>query len=268
MASLPAPPPEENSLRRHTSLCNELAVEPAHPDSSGVLLKLDSLSDRMAAESARTTARAAPGPGRHPSGRLTNFLHYDVSNAQRRPPGSDDKRAASDAAQPARRRPGRPKMTVDDRAAAKRKRDILAEEVSAREYQRRRHNLQVRFYRGRRAAVAAPPTSGAPTSDVASGAMELQRASAHMLSALTPARMSDLQSGIDAVTSVTTEADEDDFLNELFPPLAANSTLQPPQLDQLPPWNHSINKQDANNASSTLSSPEINNSRPPRPNQK
>jgi hypothetical protein len=89
-----------------------------------------------------------------------------------------------------------------------------------------------------------------------------------MLSALTPARMSDLQSGIDAVTSVTTEADEDDFLNELFPPLAANSTLQPPQLDQLPPWNHSINKQDANNASSTLSSPEINNSRPPRPNQK
>ena len=267
MASLPAPPPEENSLRRHTSLCNELAVEPAHPDSSGAFLKLDSLSDRMAAESARTTARAAPGPGRHPFGRLTNFLRY-VPNAQRRPPGSDDKRAASDAAQPARRRPGRPKMTVDDRAAAKRKRDILAEEVSAREYQRRRHNLQVRFYRGRRAAVAAPPTSGAPTSDVASGATELQRASANMLSALTPARMSDLQSGIDAVTSVTTEADEDDFLNELFPPLAANSTLQPPQLDQLPPWNHSINKQDANNASSTLSSPEINNSRPPRPNQK
>ena len=227
MASLPAPPPEENSLRRHTSLCNELAVEPAHPDSSGVLLKLDSLSDRMAAESARTTARAAPGPGRHPSGRLTNILPY-VSNAQRSPPSSGDKRSAADAAQPEKRKPGRPIMTESAKAASKRQRVIVAEEASAREFQRRRHNLQVQFNRGRREAVAAPPDATAPTSELAPGATDLQQASAIMLSVLTPARMSDLQSEIDTVASVITEADEADFLDELFPPLAANSTLQPP----------------------------------------
>ena len=58
-ASLPeAPPPEANSLRRHTNLCNELASDPAQPDNSGSFLKLDSLFNRIAAESARSTARA------------------------------------------------------------------------------------------------------------------------------------------------------------------------------------------------------------------
>ena len=63
-ASLPeAPPPEANSLRRHTNLCNELASDPAQPDNSGSFLKLDSLSNRIAAES----ATPLPGPHRGPA---------------------------------------------------------------------------------------------------------------------------------------------------------------------------------------------------------
>ena len=227
MTSLPAPLPEDSSLRRHTSLCNELADEPTDPDSSGKFLKLDSLSDRMSAESARTSARAAPGPGRHPSGRLTNILPY-LSNAQRSPPSSGDKRSAADAAQPEKRKPGRPVMTESAKAASKRQREIVAEEASAREFQRRRHNLQVQFNRGRREAVAAPPDATAPTSELAPGATDLQQASAIMLSALTPALASDLQDEIDTASGSITHEDETDFLNALLPPLTTNSTSQPP----------------------------------------
>ena len=43
-------------------------------------------------------------------------------------------------------------MSDDQSVEAKRKRDNLAEEASAREYLRRRHNFQVKLNSGRRAA--------------------------------------------------------------------------------------------------------------------
>jgi hypothetical protein len=119
-------------------------------------------------------------------------------------------------------------MSNDQNVDAKRKCEALAEEASAREYHRRRHNFQVRLNNGRRAAVAPPPASGAPTSDVASGATELQRASFDLLSALTPTRASDLQSEIDAEVVAYTEVDETDFLNSLVLPLDADTASQPP----------------------------------------
>ena len=119
-------------------------------------------------------------------------------------------------------------MSDDQRVEAKRKRDNLAEEASAREYLRRRHNFQVKLNSGRRAAAAPPPDSGAPTSGVAAGATDLQQASSDMLAVLTPARVSELQSEINAGASVLTEADEADFLNALVPPLNTDTTRQSP----------------------------------------
>ena len=119
-------------------------------------------------------------------------------------------------------------MPADEKATAKRKREDLAQEASTREYQRRRHNFHVQLNNGRRAAVAPPPTAGVPTTGDESETTDLQRASSNLLSALTPARMSDLQSEIDAAASVVTEADENDFLNALLSPLDANTTIQPP----------------------------------------
>ena len=227
-ASLPeAPLPEESSIRRHTSLCSELASGPARPNASGAFLKLDALSDRIAAESARPSARAAPGPGCLRSGRPSNLLPY-VPNAQRHAPGSVDKRAASDAAGPDRRTRGRPRMSADAKAASKRKRDEDAADVAAREFNRRRHNFQVKLNLGCRAAAAPPPDSGARTSGVAADATDLQQASSDMLAVLTPARVSELQSEINAGASVLTEADEADFLNALVPPLNTDTTSQSP----------------------------------------
>ena len=100
--------------------------------------------------------------------------------------------------------------------------------MPVREHRRRRHNLQVQFDRGRRAAVAAPPDATAPTSELAPGATDLQQASAIMLSALTPALASDLQDEIDTASGSITHEDETDFLNALLPPLTTNSTSQPP----------------------------------------
>ena len=62
----------------------------------------------------------------------------------------------------------------------------------------------------------------------ADGRAGLQQASAIMLSALTPARVSDLQNEIDTAASAITQDEEADFLDTLLPPLAANSTSQPP----------------------------------------
>jgi hypothetical protein len=106
-----APPPEMSSLRRHTDPCKDLASEPTQPINSDTVFKLDLLSDRIAAESARCTARTVPGPGHLAFGRLTNVLRY-VSNAQRRSPSSDDQRTADDAARPAPRLRGRPASNV------------------------------------------------------------------------------------------------------------------------------------------------------------
>ena len=119
-------------------------------------------------------------------------------------------------------------MSVDERAEAKRKRDDLAADVAAREYNRRRHNFQVKLNRGCRAAEAPPPDSGVRSSGVAAGATDLQQASSNMLAVLTPARVSELQSEINAGASVLTEADEADFLNALVPPLNTDTTSQSP----------------------------------------
>ena len=227
-ASLPeAPLPEESSIRRHTSLCSELASGPARPNASGAFLKLDALSDRIAAESARPSARAAPGPGCLPSGRPSNLLLY-VPNAQRHAPGSVDKRAASDAAGPDRRTRGRPRMSADAKAASKRKRDEDAADVAAREFNRRRHNFQVKLNLGCRAAAAPPPDSGARTSGVAADATDLQQASSNLLAAPATARVSDLQGVINAGAGVLSEADENYLLDELVPSLRANAAGQSP----------------------------------------
>jgi hypothetical protein len=119
-------------------------------------------------------------------------------------------------------------MTQKAKDASKRQREIVAEEASAREFQRRRHNLQVQFNRGRREAAAAPPDATTPTSELATGATDLQQASAVLLSTLTPALVSDLQDEIDTASGSFTHEDEENFLNALIPPLASNSTSQPP----------------------------------------
>ena len=209
-------------LRRRTDLCKDLASEPTQPINSGTVFKLDSLSDRIAAESARTTARTVPGPGRLASGRLTNVLRY-VPNAQRRPPSSDDKRTADDAAGPT---PRLPRMPADEKATAKRKREDLAQEASTREYQRRRHNFHVQLNNGRRAAVAPPPTAGVPTTGDESETTDLQRASIDVLSALTPTKADELQSEISRRAGA--EVDEDDFFDSLAPPRDSKMTGQPP----------------------------------------
>ena len=119
-------------------------------------------------------------------------------------------------------------MSADARAESKRKRDDLAADVAAREYNRRRHNFQVKLNRGCRAAVAPPPDSGARSSGVAAGATDLEQASSNMLAFLTPARVSELQSVINAGAGVLSEADEADLLDELVPPLRTNAKRQSP----------------------------------------
>ena len=119
-------------------------------------------------------------------------------------------------------------MSADARAASKRKRDELAADVAAREYNRRRHNFQVKLNRGCRAAAAPPPDSGARTSGVAADATDLQQDSSNLLAVPTAARVSELQSVINAGAGVLSEADENYLLDELVPSLRANAAGQSP----------------------------------------
>ena len=56
----------------------------------------------------------------------------------------------------------------------------------------------------------------------------MQQALSDMLAVLTPARVSELQSVINAGAGVLSEADEADLLDELVPPLHTNAKRQSP----------------------------------------
>ena len=95
-------------------------------------------------------------------------------------------------------------MSEAEKAAAKRKREEVAHDASAREFQRRRQNFEAQLDKGR-AAKAPPPTTGAPTTDDRRGARRdgsavapsgraagprttpIQQTAFHALLALTPA---------------------------------------------------------------------------------